>query len=551
MSKAVKSFLNKVRTNKALLVACITALAVLAAAVAYFTFPGQSARDFYFKAESKNFKKLSDDIERMYREFHENREPYLKERYKKRSEITLDISSESENLFGLSNAGGIMDIVGRSKLIIDARHDPAGSQSLAKTSLLIDKTPIIDADVFSKGKELAFSVPVLIPDKYFLVNTDRLDELYERFNISIRPKSILKQDDLVQKLYFDRKELDRIGKEYGKLLSAFIKEENVTYGGDAVVRVGNEERKGRQVFVRLDSETAQRMLSGLLNRAAGDDTLLRLVFGNLSAVSGVLDDSGLFGILDLLGDTFALNDNVKAIFKALNINGDMDELKSKLRNFAEKTEFTESLKMELVIDKNGNILARDVNLTWADSSEKNIINSIVVGTKLDPYSKNGDVKGRIEFTYSKSRDGVREFSFDAGFDIERLNDAAALKKNTRIIYDIKIRDERPDVSDRFHGELDIGSARNNKQRTVNTSTSLMVNMELPTMDIKETSIKLNVVTEDRLGIEEFSIPDTGGAKTVRLDGITDEGLAALREEVMASFGTFYLNNKTLIDALMR
>lgn len=582
--------LNLKRKHAIIILCSIAAVLVLLFAALYRMLSGESARELYFKAESRNFKKYSEDLNQIYGNFHAKQAPYMNSRYRRRTEFTLDITHGGKDVqfFNGVNAGAILDIARNSKLIVDSRHDPAANQSLGKVSLLVQRTPLIDAEVYTKDRELGFAVPVIAPDKYFLLSLDKLDSVYDKFGISFRPKRLIKQVDLDKAIFYSAEEVERLAEKYGALMSGFIDEEDVKYGEEVKVRVGGEERNGREILLSLDKNKTQKLFAALLDEASRDDVLLRITYGNLAGVSGLLNEAGFFQLFDVIEDAglLSLNENIKSILNHMNIADDLETFKKKIMEAKQKIEFPGGFEMRVVVDKDGNILTRDLSLPFTDvKNEKQYELNVTSGTndlknqgfrnvfcrislgyegadgekrmnlyevnsRLEQLSKNKDEKGSVELKYEKSRNGETEFAVAAVFNIDRHMDEATQKKNNSILYDITFQGDRPDLKDRFYGELAWKEGRNNKLKTLNVDAALTVNMDLATLNVENAVIKLNAVREDRFDIEEFRLPDMQEFAVVRLDSISEGELAELEKEIMASFGKFYLSNKPLFDSIM-
>ena len=74
--------------------------------------------------------------------------------------------------------------------------------------------------------------------------------------------------------------------------------------------------------------------------------------------------------------------------------------------------------------------------------------------------------------------------------------------------------------------------------------------DLPFLGISGFSAAMDIADEDVFGIEEFSLPDFGESAVMDLYAASDEDIDMLEIEIMASFGTFYLENRYIFDALL-
>lgn len=587
MSDKKSSLINKLK-NKKLIIASISVMVAAAlAAAGYFVLSKKSAREFYLESEAKNFRKYSDHLKKLYRDFYASQEPYMDSRYRKRAELTADIKAEGDSPFGIAKAQNIIDIIEKCKVIINTKNNPKGKESLTNLSLLIEKSPIIDAIAFTRDGKLGFTVPVLTPDRYFMLDINRVDEVYNRFNIPFRPKRFVKKADIAQTIKFNDTELDEIAKEYGSLISGLIEEKDVKYGKNVVLKVGGKEVKGREVVVTLGSDKTKKLIRQALDKASEDNRMLRLTYENYADILGLVGDTGLLQLVDVLNETgyLQLNENIMAILESMDIKKNLEGFKSDIKEFGSKSGYPEGLKMALVLDKSGNILDRKVSVSFIRSSGgqkssidihtgsndikndnfkngfftlrltktgpggEKLLDALTINSKLTATPKNEDEKGRVELIYEKNKGGNVEFAVAAGVDIDRSTDRLTLKRNNIMKYNIEVHGDSPDITDRFYGEISMVSGENKKQKTRNTSTGIVVNADLPSFGMKPLVLKFNLVQEDRFDIQEFSLPEVQAARSVDLNTIPDADLKKVEEEIMASFGTFYMSNKSLIDSV--
>ena len=171
MIAAYRWVLDKFKSRKITVILSIFFLLVIIAAAFYVFSPKKTPKEIYFDAESMNFTKYSESIKKSYKEFYASQEPYMNSRHKRRSEMTLKMEPGSDKPFGLENAKSIFDLVERCKIVIDSNCNPTEEKSVSNVSLLLEKAPLIDAQIFTAGKQLGFTVPVFTPDMYFKLDT--------------------------------------------------------------------------------------------------------------------------------------------------------------------------------------------------------------------------------------------------------------------------------------------------------------------------------------------------------------------------------------------
>jgi hypothetical protein len=577
------------KKKKTVLVASVIILAAaVTVAAVYFISAAKPARDFYFKAESKNFKLYADWIKENYGEFVENQKPYLAADYKRRTELTAEVGSSGGKPFGLENAEGIFDIVKRCKLIVDTKRSPAKKTSLTDISLLLEKTPFADAVVFRNDRRLYFTVPVLTPNRYFTLDLDKIDAVYDRFGIPVKPQRLINSADIAETVKFDGNELDKSAAGLGDFISGLIQAEDVSYGGNAELTLSGKKAAGREVLVKLDAKKSGELFKGLAQRYAADKSLVALTYGNAAAVSELLAQAGLFRLFEYLDTTgtVVLNESEKELVDRLNITYDAEGFTKTLIDAANSLDFPEGINMKLVIDKSGNILDRtldavvadtrgkgslrlsihtgcssmliddcrnrfaEVVIDGADSAGKDSRSALKLNSVFAPLETKGDEEGILEVSWSNELDGVQQAVTGIRLDLTGSTDPLTLKKRNICKYNIEMKYAGMDKANSLNGEVNTESWSNKKQKTRNWTSGITVNADMPSFGVQDFSAVLKLAREDKLEIEAFELPAVGAPGTVDLNTATDEELGRVRNEILASFGVFYMTNKPIIDALM-
>lgn len=583
--------LNKINKKMIIIISISVLTAAALLATAYLTMFSKQARQFYLEAEAKNFKKYSDQIKQIYGDFYSDQKPYIEGNYKKRVEVTADIKSEDTKIFGLSNAQGIFDIINKCKVVVDSKNNPAVNAGLTNISLLLEKAPLIDITVFKKDRQLGFTVPVVLPDKYFTLNLDKLDDVYDRFYkrydlLPIKPKRVVSAVGMAKTIRFSNEELDSTAKNYGTFISALLEDKDVQYGKNVIIKIGNEVKKGREVAITLDSVKTKKLLQGIAEKMSNDDVLLKMTYENYADVIKMLDEAGLFQALKVFDEQgyLKINDTVKGLLNTLNIKKDIPGFKGALKKFLSDVDYPDGLKMTVVIDSSGNILDRKVTINASSNDNAGRVININTGTndvkndnfktgicsiKLIDTLKDGNTytreysinstiiptgkneKGGIVINYTGKKNDNLELSTQVNLDIDRNTDELTMKDNSTVKYVVRwAKDKNSSEGDKLSGELSSVSWKNNKLKTRNKNTTLTMNADLPSSGLKNTSLKLDFKKEDKFDIGEFQLPQLSNSNTIDLNNVTDKDLEKVEGEIEASFGTFYLKNKPIVDAVM-
>lgn len=568
----------------------ITAAVVLIAAVAYFAVRilGQSdARSFYFKAESQNINRYIQWIKNSYNDFQEKHRPYGNTAYRRRNEYTADIRSDGKP-FGMKDASRLFDLITNSKLVVDTKSNSSESKSITTASLLVEKAPFIDAEFIKDDGVIYFTVPVLLPGKYFSVEQQEIDKLYDRFSIPIRPKRVISGLNIANTIKFDEGIFDASVKELGLVISEGIEEGNVTYGESDQIIISDEVVTGREVIVSLDGPSSTALFRGLIEFLVEDEALLSYTYGNLADLSAFLDDAGVFRLSEFLDEKeiVCLNEDERRIRAGLNFKRDMEGLKSSLKSFADSYELADGFEMTLFIDKAGNILKRDIDIhftsvkgdksikddksfrlginTGATTAHEDLKNRFahisldkkesgggIIKLEVTPIfekTQDDDIKGSINagFSYEKPEGSLT--GADIVFDISVETDKNTLKRNKIVNFSARVFGEGEDGE--FSGEVAVTSWKNKKLGTVNSTARISAKADLPSFSIKDLTANINMAKEDVLGIDSFALPSFSREEFTDLITAEDSDISKVEMQIMASFGAFYLNNKPIFDAIL-
>ena len=562
----------------------LLAAAAIALAVGYLR--TADAREFYFKAESNNFKKYSQWLEKNYTAFQEAQQPYKESAYRRRVEITADVMSGG-NPFGLKHADRLSDLIKKSKLIVDTRRSPLEDTAVSDMSLLIEKAPFLDAEVFTEARNLYFTVPVLLPEKYFRADLNKIDEVYDKLSVPVRPKRLVNAADIAEALQFDEPAFDESLSALGAVFKEIISKDAVKYGQEREITISGQAVKGREVLVSLDEASATELLGRLASAAASNDTLISLTYGNFADLSAMLEDAGLFRLFDFLDKTgvVVLNESEKKLVERLNVKKDTEGFRKAITEGFSGYTLKDGMNMTLVIDRSGNILDRklslDLTATESGKSFKLDIHTGSSSTNWDdcrnrfaeikveqPDADSGsgskttvlavhsvfqkangtDLKGDITINGSVTSPDGGKSGADITLAIAGGTDATTLKRHDSIKYGLMLYGQYGDGN--LDGELSMVSWKNKKLHSANRSVKLTAAANLPSFGIKDLSAEISLSGEDRLGIEPFALPDIQQGSVTDLNAATDSDLERIRMEVMASFGSFYLSNKPVFDAIL-
>jgi hypothetical protein len=565
----------------------ILLFAVFAAALAYViytTVTKKSTTELYLEAESRNFERIISEIDKQYTSLMDKQKPYMENPSRSRTEITADIKG-GEELLGLADAGQLSGMLNKAKLIIDTRTQPQKEISATQASLLLEKAPFLNAELYVDNRTIWFAVPDIMPSRYFSTERDRLNDLYDRFSIPVRPQDTISGAKITKSLVFDREPLMASAKKLGDIFTGYFTDETVVLNGKYYFTAGEKTIEGDEINVFLNEEKALSLFRELVTAVSEDEVLLKHIYGNYANMTALLDDVGLFRMFGYLDETgsMTLSDYEREIVDKLGESKDIEVFRSRLRQLASDYRLKDGLIMKVVIDKDSNILQReimlDISSTKGGTSYKIDMFTACSNTMLDDirnrkvsislveyggdegmttelsivpvFEKTGgsgtDTKGKVDIMYAVTgENGIRD-QMDIGLDISGGIAQKTQRENKTIKIDVKITGETGAGS--VSGTLDNISWSNKKLKTTNNVTSIDVSADLPFLNINDFSVSLDIANEGSLDIGDFSLPDMGRENVTDLNAVSDEEMKNLEVEVMASFGAFYFNNKYIFDAL--
>lgn len=569
------------RTKKLILI--ITVAIIIAAVVytAWSVLTRKSTEELYLDAEKKLFGEMADNIGKQYASLKEKYKPYMEEAYSTRTELSLKIAGGLES-FGFDDSGAVTGILDKSKLIVKTKTHPVKGISITEADLLLERAPFLNARLFSDPQTIWLSVPDFLPDRYFSVKRDDLEGLYDKFSIPVKPLKLISGRELAANLSFELSTFRNSAEKLADIYSGYLQGGAVADNGQKTINFGGGMAGGREVLVRLDEENATSLLRELLTAIANDDGLLLYTYGNFASISGLLDDAGLFRLFGFMDETGAmvLSDYEREILKKLNTGGDMEEFRGNLLKAAASYRLRDGIKMSVLLDKSGNIVYREVSLDFLNTEGgASFRTDIAMGNGTAGYkhvgiafreydpgsaeeirrttelsirsaaeeSKSSQKEGRIDIDYAIT-EGSERSEIDIGIDISDRTDEKTLKRlsNIRLEADIS-----GDVGEgNIIAVIDNASWSNRKLNKSNRTTEITLDADLPFLGISGFSAAMSIAVEDSFGIEDFSLPDPDESAVMDLYTASGEDLDKLEKDIMASFGSFYLNNKYIFDALL-
>ncbi len=572
--------LRKRKSNNRNLLIAVGILAVIAIIV--FTirfFLPEPAEALYLRAEKNSFEKTVKWVEESYIGFLEKQTPYLQEAHRRRVEITAQIDSGGE-AFGSTDMGGLSGLIEKSKLVVDMRKQPREGNSLTNVSLLLEKVPFLDAELFTNRQKLYFSVPVLLPGKYFSAELDQMEEVYNKFSIPIQPKRLVTGAVIADALEFDAVAFKASAGKLGSAAAKYFTKDTVKYGQEKALSISGETVRGREVMVSLDEESATSLLHELADLIVREDALLQYTYGNIARLSSLSEEAGLFRLFEYLDETgaAAMNEVERNLLERLKVEKNPEVFRNALREALSGYRVKDGLQMTTVIDKDGNILDRKLVLdlqgtkgygglaldissgcsnTVFEDARNRFADIIVSGASrtmelhIRPdFEKAGEneTSGSIAVEYAITPQGGGRTGIRLEMELLSKPDELTLKTNRNMDFRAKFFGDTGEGT--LEGEWSNTAWENNKLNSRNSASEIRFRADLPFLGIHSFSGVLNLAGEDRFSIEPFTLPNVQQSSIMDLNAATQKDLDRIEMEIMASFGAFYLNNKQIFDAFL-
>ena len=581
------------KNTKRLYISIVVLVAILIVFLVIKLLLPKNAVDFYINAEKRNLDRIIQWADERYTGFIKRQMPYMEETHRRRVEITANLESGGE-AFGLGQTDQLSGILKKCKLIVDTKKQPQEGNSLSNLSLLVERAPFIDAELFSDKRALYATVPVLTPGKYFSARLDQLDEVYDKYSIPIKPKKLVSAVEIAQALEFDGAVIRNSIEKLSNIAAKYLTKNTVKYGGNREILISGEKLNGREVLVSLDEALATALLYELADSIVDDGALIRYTYGNYANLSSLANDMGLFRLFEYMDETgtVLLNESEKALVDSLSKEKHVEDLERAFKETIRKYIIKDGFNMTLLIDNDGNILLRNVILELVNEEDNNslildigtgssstvfedarnrALNLVLTEKTADSNMGNGNngetmkvrelhilpvfekvkgagTKGSVAIEYAYSSPGEERVGFDLDIDISSVQDELTLKWNKKIGFDARVFMDTGVGN--LQGELINSTWENNKLKSRNSTSEIRINVDMPFIGVHDFSVGINLAGEDRFAIEPFTLPDVQSSAVTDLNEATQEDLDKIKTEIMASFGSFYFSNKPLFDAFL-
>ena len=315
-----------------------------------------------------------------------------------KTQVFWDFKPESQQ--DAAGIGSYSDIVNKLSLVADSSIDRRAGKVLSDISLNLEGIPIVAGRFIKDAGNVYLNVPAIFKDKYIKADTSNMARILENLGVSEAPGDVQAffeygaKREPVQPSLFNEK-VDTLLKKLGMEAVAYVGKDNVKFGkvDDAEIALWGSGVK--KVEISLEPEKVK---------------------GFLLAATDIAAEEGLF---DIPGYFIGL--------AAGGIGFDLSEVKepavTRFKDFFDGIEFVDRFFMEVLIDKQGNIVSRDAVL------------------KPDPTGRlfravlSASSQKSVLMIY-EIHDSGESLLLDINIDIEKVEDENAEKYNVGFDFDI-------------------------------------------------------------------------------------------------------------------
>jgi hypothetical protein len=146
--------------------------------------------------------------------------------YKQQSDISLKLKKGNFTGPEAQQLEMINNILSNSKISLDESVDVKNDKSRAKVSVVVKGNKLIDVDAFMGKDQAGVIIPVLF-NKYITLNPQDFRTAAEKLGISDAPRKIITDNDIINAIHIDKKELQRIQKDYIKFFTSNITNKDI------------------------------------------------------------------------------------------------------------------------------------------------------------------------------------------------------------------------------------------------------------------------------------------------------------------------------------
>ena len=494
----------------------------------------KSNKQVYLETESKNILGLIDSAEKKSQNILAEFKPFLTDTFHSKQEITADISTgqstpDPNTLF-------ILDILKKTKIVVESSQDPADQTHLAKVELTLNGAKPVTLEAFMDKEKFSLGLPTFY-NKNAVAKYSDSEKIKQRLGMDV-PKQALSNNDLLDVLITTKDELKPIYEPYAKLYADSLTAEQVTKADNTFTQ-GDTSIKGKTYTVSFTQEQYKSLVTKFADQLAQDDKLADLLYTKVSKL---------------------------ATYSGTTEAPSKDDLKNSLKEHADSMkeglsdpEAPKTITMKVFVDKNG-ILER----TISTNKQPDVFNiaSWTTADKATNFSlKIASDEGNLALSYKMkpqddkvkkgtlsvvSKNTGLSSTSEAKFDMDVTLTKDAPKESAAINFNM-VSTENGETN-QFSGSITADAADStDKNHTFNGAITIQGNSS----DVGLSDAKLVLKTTGSYDIgNPVVLPTLDASTSLDLGTATEEDISNLEMELQKGFGKYLNENPSLMQMFM-
>lgn len=514
----------------------------------------KSPRQIYLEAETKGLNDFAKSVGEVYEEYHnKNIKPYLENTVHSKFEI----SGEATGIVPPDpTAVIIMDVLKKSKLIVDTSLDEQNQQSYTKLDVAVEGNNLLGVEYFVDKNKIALGVPVIY-NKYGFADLKDRDKIQTRFGLQTLPKRLVRYNEFVDALKISKQDADVILNGYGKLYADSLDDRQVT-SRKATFAEGDTKISARELTVTFSEGQFKELLKKFAAKMQNDEKLIDLIYTKQKAWIKLMEDSG----------NNPAAQGIKEMTKG-EIKTSLNQFNKNLDDSLKEMKMLEGAKMVLLVDAKDNILDRKISFTesgskvlirtagWTGqdkttngvfvfkSEEPNQVEEFKIDYTAKP-ENDQTTKGTLTVDAKETSAGKQKqlIQFITGFTVTKEGS----KQQAEMMFSGKFEQETPE---KFSGTIKTTITDNDKNKTRETDTGVEIKFaQTAEESISGPGLKLAIKGKEEFGAK-LTLPKLDANNSVDLANATDEEIMKMQQDIQAGLQAFLVKNQALFQPFMQ
>lgn len=487
----------------------------------------------YLKAESKGLETVLTTLASYQGDLGKSLEMYNTP-LTTQQELTLGLESKQMN----EQTQMIAQILKMSKVKVESFQDMKNNQNYLKATITpVGAQPVV-MESFSDKDKSGYGVPAFY-NKYLYANTADQEKINKELGQTI-PSGTINPNELVSALTVNKAEVESIGKEYAKIYADSITRKQVE---------AKSTEEGQQYTVNFDDQQGEQFLTKFTTALKSDDKLVDLIFTHYEKITKVYKNAGA---------SLEKPQTKETIKKEI-----VDYADSLIRDLDKKDN---SLRMLIIVDKNGNIVQRNMSSSNNSPEDTDIVkifnNSALdapdIRVLVETSDKETSVNERFDFNFTLKPEGDRKkgavtvlsksTSKENPQDSEvTVNFTTTHKDKTqKLDSTILVKSTKKGVAQTFKGGFTF-----NLEETGDKTASFdyAVNADLNAQTMPDLKLVLSGKGGYEVG-KTMTLPTVNETNAVNLGTITKADMEKIQEELGQGFGNYIMNNPVILQSVL-